>query len=192
MGRASATSGCSARRNGASSRVAGFDSSTSTSRSSSVERRFTNVVLALRSVPGSSSSARPRATFSSPIARNAVLVLPTSASSSALRSAIADTVVAPSRRKRSSTAWSRASSLVRAVVLERNGAKYLMLSPASSPLPSYCVPEPRMKFRRPSRVSVSSALKTASMSTGAFVLSAPISPPSSISFASLGPGDRET
>ena len=60
---------------GASSLVAGFDSSTSWSRSSSVERRFTNVVFALRSVLGSSSSARSSAALSSPIARKAVLVL---------------------------------------------------------------------------------------------------------------------
>jgi hypothetical protein len=48
--------------------VFGFDSSTSWSRSSSVARRFTNVVLALRSVSGSSSSARWSDALSSPIA----------------------------------------------------------------------------------------------------------------------------
>ena len=56
----------------------GFDSLTSLSRSSSVLRRFTKVVFALRSVLGSSSSARWRATFSSPMARIAEFVLLTS------------------------------------------------------------------------------------------------------------------
>ena len=64
VGRASATSGRSSRRNGARSFVAGLDSATSTSRSSSVARRFTNVVLARRSVVGSRPRARASATFS--------------------------------------------------------------------------------------------------------------------------------
>ena len=57
--RASRTSGRSSRRNGARSLVAGLDAATSRSRSSSVARRFTNVVLARRSVVGSSAE-RPR------------------------------------------------------------------------------------------------------------------------------------
>ena len=87
-------------------------------------RRFTKVVFALRSVSGSRSSAVSSATFSSAIAPIAVLVLLTSCSRSPLRSAIAETVVAPSRTKRSSTFWSSASSRVRSVVELRNGAKY--------------------------------------------------------------------
>ena len=55
VGRALGTSGRSSRRNGARSLVAGLDASTSTSRSSSVARRFTNVVLPRRSVVGSSA-----------------------------------------------------------------------------------------------------------------------------------------
>ena len=78
----------------------GFDSSTSWSRSSSVVRRFTNVVLALRSVPGSSSSARWSDVLSSPIARIAAFVLLTRFARSSRRSAIAETVSAPSFRKR--------------------------------------------------------------------------------------------
>ena len=52
--RVGGSAGAASGRTGASCLVAGFDSSTSRWRSSSVERRFTNVVLALRSVPGSS------------------------------------------------------------------------------------------------------------------------------------------
>src|ERR1700736_5963694 len=77
VGTASATSGRRSARKGASLLVAGLDAATSTSRSLSVWRRFTKVVLALRSVPGSSPSARPSATFSDPIADVVVLVLET-------------------------------------------------------------------------------------------------------------------
>ena len=51
-------------------------------------RRFTNVVLARRSVVGSSPSARASAAFSAPIAAAVSLALPTSCDSSLRRSAI--------------------------------------------------------------------------------------------------------
>ena len=91
VGRASRTSGRSSRRNGARSFVAGLDSATSTSRSSSVARRFTNVVLARRSVVGSSSSARESATFSAAIAPAVAFALPTRPARSSRRSATAVT-----------------------------------------------------------------------------------------------------
>ena len=58
--------------------MAGLDTATSTSRSSSVARRLTNVVLARRSVVGSRPSARASAAFSAPIAAAVSLALPTS------------------------------------------------------------------------------------------------------------------
>jgi hypothetical protein len=192
VGRALARRGRSSRRNGASLRVAGFDTSTSCSRSSSVERRFTNVVLPLRSVSGSSSRARSSAALSAPIAPKAVFALLTRSARSSRRSAIADTAVEVSVTKRSRIFWSRASSRVRLLVLTRKGLKYLVASRASSPLPSYWSPKPRTTFRRPLRVRASRVLKSVSMSTGALVSSAPISPPSSISPELFGPGWRET
>ena len=86
-------------------------------------RRFTNVVLALRSVSGRSSSARWSAALSSPIARIAALVLLTSSVRSPRLSAIADTVSAPSFRNRPRISSSSASSSVSRVVLARNGPK---------------------------------------------------------------------
>ncbi len=62
---------------------------TSRSRSSSVPRRFTNVVFAFRIVPGSSSSARWSEVLSSPIAAMAWFVLTTRPARSSRRSAIA-------------------------------------------------------------------------------------------------------
>jgi hypothetical protein len=100
-------------------------------------------------------------------------------------------VAAPSFRNRSSTAWSSASSSVSRVVPARKGAKYSMLSPASAARPSYWVPEPRTRFRRPARVSSSSALKSTSMSTGADVSSAEIVAPSASSSPLFGPGFSE-
>jgi hypothetical protein len=149
------------------------------------------VVLAFRSVSGSSSRARWRAALSSPIARIAEFVLLTRSVRSPRRSAIADTVSAPSRRNCDSTRWSSASSCVSREVEPRKGAKYLMLWPASAPASSYCVPVPRMKSRRPPRVFLSRVLKRTSMSTGDVVESAPMWPPSSISSELLGPGFSE-
>ena len=97
-----------------------------------------------------------------------------------------------SRTKRLRISWSSATSRVSRVVLERNGAKYLVLSLASWPRPSYQVPEPRITLRRPARVLSSSVLKSTSMSTGALVSSAPICPPSAISRPLFGPGVIDT
>ncbi len=126
VGRASCTSGRSSRRKGASCLVPGFDTATSLSRSSRVARRFTKVVLAFRSVSGSSSSARSREAFSWAIAPKVAFVLVTRPARSSRRSASAVTVVAPSFTKRSSTAWSSASSLVTSLVDTRKGEKYLV------------------------------------------------------------------
>ena len=63
-----APAGAAGAKNGASFLVAGLEALTSGSRSSSVERRFTNVVLPRRSVVGSSASARESDVFSAAIA----------------------------------------------------------------------------------------------------------------------------
>src|SRR6266516_7125280 len=52
VGTASRTSGRRAEKNGASLGATGLEVLTNVVRSTSVDRRFTNVVLALRSVPG--------------------------------------------------------------------------------------------------------------------------------------------
>ena len=113
VGSASCTSGRSARKNGARSFVAGFDSATSTSRSPRAARRFTNVVFALRSVGGSRPSARASAAFSSPIARAVAFAFDTRSARSSRRSAIAPTTVAVSTMKSSNCSSSRTSSRVR-------------------------------------------------------------------------------
>jgi hypothetical protein len=168
--------------------VSGFDTATSLSRSSRVDRRFTNVVLAFRSVSGSSVSAWSRELFSCAIAPNVVFVLLTRLVRSSLRSASAVTVEDVSRTKRVSTFWSSASSAVTSLVDTRKGEKYFVACRASSPLPSYWSARPRITFCRPRRVRGLSVLKSVSMSTGAVVSSVPILPPSSIFFALFGPG----
>ena len=72
--------------------MAGLDSATSGSRSSSVARRFTNVELPRRSVVGSSASASLSARFSAAIAPVVAFALPTRSARSSRRSAIAVTV----------------------------------------------------------------------------------------------------
>ena len=82
--------------------------STSMSRSSSVARRLTNVVFALRSVPGSSPSARASAAFSAPIAAAVVLALETRFARSPRRAASArDRLDGSTRKSRRTPAWSR-------------------------------------------------------------------------------------
>ena len=105
--------------------MAGFDTSTSRSRSSSVERRFTNVVLALRRVSGRSSSALSSAALSAPIAPKAVFALLTRSARSSRRSAIAVTASEVSVTKRSRTFWSSASSRVRSLPLDEERAEVL-------------------------------------------------------------------
>ena len=114
--------------------MAGFDSATSTSRSPSAARRFTNVVFALRSVGGSRPSARASATFSSPIARAVALAFETRSARSSRRSAIAPTTVAVSTTKLSKRSSSRISSLTSRELVESAGLKYLAASLASSRL----------------------------------------------------------
>ena len=125
VGFASCTSGRSAARNFARFFVAGFDSATSGSRSSSVARRFTNVVLALRSDVGSRPSARPRATFSSPIAAAVWSAFPTSEARSPRRAAMALTVRDVSVTKRWKVTWSVTISRTSADDVESVGLKYL-------------------------------------------------------------------
>src|ERR1700716_103798 len=64
VGRALATSGRKALKNGASFGAPAFDVLTSVVRSSSVDRRLTKVVLALRSVLGNSARSVLNAVFS--------------------------------------------------------------------------------------------------------------------------------
>ena len=111
-----------------SSFVAGLDAATRASRSPSVERRFTNVVLPLRRVPGSTSSVRPSAWFSAAIAPNVVLVLPTSWERSSRRSAIAPIAREVSTRKRSKLASSATSCRVSSEVVPRAGPVYFSAS----------------------------------------------------------------
>ena len=95
-----ARAGAARARNGARSFVAGLEAATSTSRSSSVARRFTNVVFALRSVSGSSPSAWASDAFSSPIAAAVVFAFETRSARSPRRAASALTVRDEFRRKR--------------------------------------------------------------------------------------------
>ena len=123
VGRASATSGRRTRRKGASRFVAGLDAVTSGSRSSRVERRFTNVVLPLRSVVGSCSSARESEAFSLEIAPIVVLALPTRAERSLRRAASVETTREVSTRKRFRAGSSRVNCCTSWSVVERNGLK---------------------------------------------------------------------
>ena len=127
------TSGRSSRRNGASSLVAGFDASTSGSRSSSVARRLTNVVLARRSVVGSSPSACSSAASWEAIAAAVVFVFPTSEARSSRFSAIAVTARDELTMKSVSVPSSCVSWLTSCREVERNGLKYSAVSPASLP-----------------------------------------------------------
>ena len=127
VGRASCTSGRSLRRNGARSLVAGFDSPPARRgrRASSAGSRTSCWPCA--ACPGSSSSARSSATFSSPIAAAVVLALPTSEARSSRRSAIACTVCDASIRKRSKVFSSSTTSRVSRDVVESAGLRYLAL-----------------------------------------------------------------
>ena len=188
VGRAAAISGRSSRRNGARSFVAGLDSATSTSRSSSVARRFTNVVFARRSVVGSSPSARASATFSDAIALAVVFVLPTSAARSSRFSASAVTSREESTMKRVRLSSSSVTSPTSRRDVDSSGLKYFAASPASSPLPSYCVAKPLTTSCRSPRVCSSSVLKIWSRSTTGVVDAVVSVAPSSSSSASSGAG----
>ncbi len=93
-----------------------------------MERRFTKVVLPLRSVSGSSSRVRPSDSLSSAIAPAAVFVLLTSDDRSSRRSAMAPTAREVSTRKRSKLASSATSWRVRLEVAPSAGPVYLSAS----------------------------------------------------------------
>src|SRR3989440_4482546 len=87
VGTASRTSGRSAEKNGASFGATGLEVFTNVVRSTNVARRFTNVVLALRRVPGSSARSVLNAVFSWAIAPAVALALTTSEERSLRRAA---------------------------------------------------------------------------------------------------------
>ena len=133
--------------------VAGLDSSTSTSRSSSVERRLTNVVLARRSVVGSSASACASATFSAAIAAAVAFVLATRSARSSRRSATArDRARGVDEEVGQRALVLRSSWLTRRREVDSTGLKYSADSAASAPLPSYCAAKPWMTPWRSLRV----------------------------------------
>ena len=106
------------------------------SRSSSVERRFTKVVFALRSVPGSRPSVWARAWFWAAIAPAVAFALPTRAARSPRRSATVDTRLDASTTKLVNVRWSERTSLIRALVEESAGLKNFAASLACGPLPA--------------------------------------------------------
>ena len=159
-------SGRRSRRNGARSFVAGLDSATSTSRSSSVARRLTKVVLARRSVVGSSPSASTSATFSEPIARGGgVRVADERREVVALARPASSSAGPVSTMKRVSAASSSVSSPTSRREVDSSGLKYSAASPASSSLPSYWVAKPLTTSWSEPRVCASSVLKIWSRST---------------------------
>ncbi len=141
-------------------------------------RRFTNVVLARRSVVGRSSSARDSAASSAAIAPVVALALPTRSARSSRRSAIAVTACEELTRKRVSAPSSSVSCSASTREVDSSGLKYFADWPASWPLPSYWVAKPLMTFWRSPRVFWSSALKTWSRSTTVVVFVRSSVPPS--------------
>src|SRR3989440_9114936 len=135
VGTASDRSGRSAEKKGASFGATGLDVLTSVVRSTSVARRFTNVVLALRSVGGSSRRSVSKAVFCDAIAPAVALALPTREARSSRRAAIAVTSWDELARKLVNAPWSRSSCWITWSVLDREGAKYLALRLACGPLP---------------------------------------------------------
>ena len=101
----------------------GFDAFTSGSTASSVERRFTKVVLAWRMKSGSCPIASASAAFCTAIAWKVELALPISAARSFLRSATSVTRLALSWRKRVSSGVSRLSSLNRRLDVDSAGLR---------------------------------------------------------------------
>src|SRR4051812_49333113 len=190
------TSGRRTRRNFARSLLAGLDALTSTVRSASVERRFTNVVFALRSVVGSWASVVSSAVDSSAIAPAVWFVLDTSAERSSRFAATAVTSSEESVRNRWSVGWSFMIWLTSASVVDRNGLKYFADRFASSAArafllsvrPSYWIAKPWITFCRPLRVFGSSVSKSWSRSTMEVVFSVPSVAPSSSFLLLLGPG----
>ncbi len=169
VGLASCTSGRSSRRNGARFFVAGFESSTSGSRSSSVARRFTNVLLPRRSVVGSRSSAWLSASFSEAIAPVVAFALATRLDRSSRREAIAVAVRLELTRKSVSAPSSSVALLTSRRALESSGLKYSVAWPACSPLPLSWVLKPSITPCRSARAFGVSVLKSWSRSTAVVV-----------------------
>src|SRR5256885_2342921 len=182
VGSASRRSGRNSEKNFASFLVAGFDSFTSTSRSSSVPRRSRKVFVPFCSVEGSTPSACESDTFSSPIARVNEFAFATSSDRSVERDASVVTTPEVSVTKRLNSAWSPASSAVSCEVVDSAGDRYFRLSLACLPLPSRLAALPRMICSRPLRVGASRELKSASRSTVDSVCAAVIVPPSGTAF----------
>ena len=151
-------------------------------------RRFTNVVLARRSVVGSSPSACASAAFSCPIADAVAFALPTAADRSSRRSAIAVTARDELTRKRVSAPSSSVTSCASWREVDRSGLKYFVDWPVSSPLPSYWAAKPLTTSARSPRVRSSSVLKIWSRSTTSVVAADVSVAPSGSSFASPGAG----
>src|SRR3954470_5376875 len=99
VGTASRTSGRNLEKNGASFGATGLEVFTSVVRSTSVARRFTNVVLALRSVPGRSARSVLNEVFSWAIAPAVALALATSELRSLRRAATSVTSLDELARK---------------------------------------------------------------------------------------------
>ena len=106
---------------GWSFRATGIEAETSGSRSSSVARRLTAVVLKLRMKLGSSSSAAVSDSFSAAIAPIIWFVLLMKPVMSSERSASVSVSVAVSTMKRSRLASSEESSLKTCREVDRNG-----------------------------------------------------------------------
>ena len=113
------------RRKGVRCFVAGFASLTSGVRSSSVARRFTNVVFAWRSVGGSATSTRSSELFSFATAPSAWLAFWVSAARSCFRDAIAPRAFEPVTMNCVNVRWSRVTSSRSWRPVESAGSKYL-------------------------------------------------------------------
>src|SRR5205085_5299408 len=93
----------------------------------SVARRFTKVVLALRSVGGSRARSVSKAVFCDAIAPAVALALATRELRSSRRAATSVTSLDELARKLVKAPWSRRSCWITWSVLESAGAKYLAL-----------------------------------------------------------------
>src|SRR5947209_5275960 len=123
VGRASWTRGRRAAKNGARRLVAGLDAATRTSRSSSVWRRLTNVVLPRRRVSGSTARALDSDVRSEAIAPVAVEVLETRLASVAWRWASAVTTREPVETRPLNACWSRIASEISWLEVDSSGEK---------------------------------------------------------------------
>ena len=153
-------------------------------------RRFTKVVLALRSVSGSTRRAWSSDTFSSPMAAAVLLALLTRFARSPRRWASALVVLAALRRKAFSVCWLETTSLTSRREALSAGLKYLVAALACVPRLSYHCALPWMNCCSDARVLGSRVLKSWSRSTIDVVLSAPSVAPSDSLGLEFGPGVR--